>query len=217
MGSGTEGTLDGEVIRLRTDYQRLRQRSNLFPPAGGLVVKEMLRLSREDAEPHRQRIEQCTKGILFLGTPHYGANLAVLRTLGYCSNINRGFESVVRRREDEGSKIHVTCFYEQLPIRNIGEVVSRASAILPRYSSYAIHANHINMARFRYRKDQGYKFMYGEIHRWVKNTRAATQPLREQTEPIMWDTRQIVALMPCEDFMPSAGGAERPYSFSERV
>lgn len=43
---------------------------------GGLVVKDALLSSRTSPEPHLRRILDCAQAILFLGTPHYGADLA---------------------------------------------------------------------------------------------------------------------------------------------
>jgi hypothetical protein len=43
---------------------------------GGLVCKEAILLSRNNPEGHLQRIFECTKGIIFMGTPHTGSWIA---------------------------------------------------------------------------------------------------------------------------------------------
>ncbi|KAF5228483.1 hypothetical protein FAUST_11030 [Fusarium austroamericanum] len=40
---------------------------------GGLVYKEAILLSRNNPKPHLRGIFDCTKGIIFLGTPHKGS------------------------------------------------------------------------------------------------------------------------------------------------
>ena len=43
---------------------------------GGLVCKEAILLSRNNPEPHLRGIFDCTKGIVFMGTPHKGSWMA---------------------------------------------------------------------------------------------------------------------------------------------
>lgn len=43
---------------------------------GGIVTKKAVALSRESRFPHLRDIEKNTAGIVFLGTPHHGADLA---------------------------------------------------------------------------------------------------------------------------------------------
>lgn len=40
------------------------------PSLGGLVCKKAILLSQENREPHLRGIFKCTKGIIFMGTPH---------------------------------------------------------------------------------------------------------------------------------------------------
>ncbi len=49
---------------------------------GGLVVQNALALSRSSPEAHLQKIEANTVGLAFLGTPHFGADLASGHPLG---------------------------------------------------------------------------------------------------------------------------------------
>ena len=81
----------------------------------------------------------------FLGTPHYGADLAAWGTFGsQVAKIDRpantdivavlkpgsevlaviqdDFHNLFRRRKTENSEIAITCFYEELPFPLVGEV-----------------------------------------------------------------------------------------------
>ena len=49
---------------------------------GGLVVQDAICTSRGHAEKYLRQISSCTKGILFLGTPTYGADAASWVKLG---------------------------------------------------------------------------------------------------------------------------------------
>ena len=112
---------------------------------GGLVVQDALAQSRNSAEPHIRQIEHCTMGLLFLGTPHHGANLAAWASLAsrmtrllrrpnsdivdvltpgseVLSRIQREFNNFLRTRQEGGHPISVTCFYEELPVAIVGEV-----------------------------------------------------------------------------------------------
>ncbi len=56
--------------------------------------------------------------------------------------IQERFFNILNRRLSEGSKISITCFYEELAMPLGGLVVPERSATLPGYSKYGIHANH---------------------------------------------------------------------------
>ena len=111
---------------------------------GGLVTECALAISRQTAEEHLRQIERCTVGIAFLGVPHYGAKIAswgkyATQMLGVLKRANKeilavmtpgsemlrkvenDFRNILRVRKDEGSEISVTCFYEELPVIQIGE------------------------------------------------------------------------------------------------
>ncbi|MCJ1265170.1 hypothetical protein MMC22_005045 [Lobaria immixta] len=107
---------------------------------------QALLASRNSAEKHLQKILPCTRGILFLGTPHGGSGLAtwaelLAKSVGLVKQANpqilevlksdsevlariqKEFHSMVRARaNNHDSSIAITCFYEQLPLPGIGEV-----------------------------------------------------------------------------------------------
>ena len=59
--------------------KRLEQTPLIFicHSLGGLVVKQMLRLSTDQHGTHEGKIAENTLGVIFLGTPHVGSNLAL--------------------------------------------------------------------------------------------------------------------------------------------
>lgn len=168
---------------------------------GGLVCKEAILLSRNSPEPHLRGIFDCTKGIVFLGTPHRGSwmadwaripaaalgivkstNKSLLKILetddAYLQSVQDRFWSMVREQQKAGRDLEVTCFFEELPLSGVGKVVSKDSATLESYNAISIHANHSNMVKFSSVDDNGFKRLLGELIRWESQIRnsAARQP-----------------------------------------
>ncbi|KAI3004245.1 hypothetical protein CBS147346_4931 [Aspergillus niger] len=147
---------------------------------GGLVCKDALFQSRQRSEKHLQSILDCTRGIIFLGTPHHGAGLAnlaevVSRSIGLLKQTNpkivdvlkrdsevlariqEGFHTMIKAHSTaETPPIEVTCFYEELPVLGVGLVVPQYSAILPGYITIGIHRNHMDMTKFVNSEDPGF-------------------------------------------------------------
>ncbi|OGE46779.1 hypothetical protein PENARI_c112G04431 [Penicillium arizonense] len=149
--------------------------------------------SRQRSEQYLHNIVRCTRGIMFLGTPHHGAGLArwaevVSRSIGLVKQTNSDIVDVLRRDSEvlariqdgfhtmvkarsvvEPPPIEVTCFYEELPVVGVGLVVPQDSAILPGYVPIGIHSNHMNMARFANVDDPGFVAVCGELRRWIRD------------------------------------------------
>ncbi|KAJ5253144.1 hypothetical protein N7489_003554 [Penicillium chrysogenum] len=161
---------------------------------GGLVCKDALFQSRQRSEQHLHRILDCTRGIIFLGTPHHGAGLAkwaevVSRSIGLLKQTNSkivdvlkhdsevlariqdGFHAIVKEHSTaETPPIEVTCFYEELPVLGVGLIVPQDSAILPGYIPIGIHSNHMDMTKFISSEDPGFVAVCGELRRWIRDT-----------------------------------------------
>ncbi|KAF6513697.1 hypothetical protein HZS61_007022 [Fusarium oxysporum f. sp. conglutinans] len=177
---------------------------------GGLVCKEAVLLSRNNPEPHLRGIFDCTKGIVFLGTPHRGSwmadwaripasalgvvkstNKSLLNILEtdnmYLQSIQDRFWSMVREQQKAGRDLEVTCFFEELPLSVVGRVVSKDSATLESYNAISIHANHSNMVKFSSMDDNGFKRLLGELIRWESQIRnsSTSQPTRSIEEAQM--------------------------------
>lgn len=88
----------------------------------------------------------CTIAIAFLGTPHFGADLASWAKFGtnianivkrvnkdvvsvlepgshMLAKIQNGFHNILRLRAETNNGISITCFYEELVVSTIGEVL----------------------------------------------------------------------------------------------
>src|SRR6202043_2580574 len=138
---------------------------------GGLVCKEAILLSRNNPEAHLRSIFDCTKGIIFMGTPHKGSwmaewakipasalglvkstNKSLLKILGtddqLLESIQVRFSTMIRDLRESSRRLEVTCFFEELAFPLIGKVVSKDSATLAGYNPISIHANHRDMVRF---------------------------------------------------------------------
>ena len=170
--------------------------------------------SRGSADRHTQRIFEHTKGILFIGSPHCGSGLADLAIIGsrllqsfrrvnretleilqqkseVMARIRQDFHTMLRGRDQStDGGIAIVCFYEELPVRAIGEVllsrmirkclvadprkiVPKHSACLDRYTSIGIHADHMGMTRFSSDQDPDYQNVLSELRRFV-------QPYKQQ-------------------------------------
>ncbi|KAK2740377.1 hypothetical protein FQN57_006117 [Myotisia sp. PD_48] len=148
--------------------------------SGGLLCKTSYWLSAKLCPGILDRI----KGIIFIGTPHTDTWMSdwariPLRALGIDSdkflfdlseakvvnNIQTGFENTIKTlRKDAGFKI--TCFFEQLPLPRLGKLVPEATATLNGYKSIGLFADHLTMAKFISRDDDGFKAIVGELQEW---------------------------------------------------
>ena len=107
---------------------------------------QALHKSRISADPHIKGILECVRGIIFMGTPHCGTNLADLALIGsnflkYFRQVNQGtlkilqcesegmasirqdFHTILRDCDQKGGpEIKIVCFFEALAVRGIGVV-----------------------------------------------------------------------------------------------
>ncbi|RMZ87644.1 hypothetical protein DV736_g5126, partial [Chaetothyriales sp. CBS 134916] len=130
----------------------------------GLVCKKAILLSRNDPEDHLRAVFNCTNGIIFMGTPHRGAWMADWAkipglAIGLVKTINKSlldiletnnqllesiqvdFWRMIRKLQNDGRTLEVTCFFEELPLNKFGKVVSKESATLEGYNAFSIYAN----------------------------------------------------------------------------
>ncbi|KAI5838256.1 hypothetical protein DFP73DRAFT_267821 [Morchella snyderi] len=165
---------------------------------GGLVIEDCLLNSNTSHEDFIRKILRSTTGIAFLGTPHGGSNQAEMAIIGanflklitnpnndILKSLTSSSEALARIQQDfhrvinglpDSQKIKITCFYEELPVKGIGEIVPKHSAILPAYSNYPLHANHMDMVKFSDPKDQGYIAVTNEIGRWIREELRRNRP-----------------------------------------
>ncbi|OBT95600.1 hypothetical protein VE01_05937 [Pseudogymnoascus verrucosus] len=160
---------------------------------GGLVCQKALILCTNPTEDAQKDILSSTRGIAFLGTPHAGSDLARFATavanfvrfsLGKKSNtkllevltknsevladISNGFFTMVRRRESTQMPIALHAFVEELDVDFLGRrVVEPDSARIVGYNSDTIHANHMEMTKFRSATDPGYVKVLSRLKLWI--------------------------------------------------
>ncbi|KAF4893329.1 Protein SERAC1 [Colletotrichum fructicola] len=190
--------------KLLTDLARVRENdeTNNRPiifvchSLGGLVCEDALVTSRYRPNGHLQAIVNSTRGIVFLGTPHHGAGLAIwadhfLKWISIFKQTNKSIVKTLRRdsevlariqdsfhtiiqsrNRDTNTSIEITCFFEELPIPGVGLVVPQDSAVIPGYIPIGIHSNHQDMARFANGDDSGFKSVCAELQRWMKGLRS---------------------------------------------
>ena len=144
--TGHAETMVGALLRKR-ERTNTEDRKILFVghSLGGLVIEHALSHSRKSVEKFLRKIEKFTVGIVFLGVPHCGADLGAWESFGtQLANIvkrpnqdllgvlkpgsemlhlvENDFHKILRLRKDEESEISITCFYEELDVRPIGQV-----------------------------------------------------------------------------------------------
>ncbi|PLB39677.1 esterase/lipase family protein, partial [Aspergillus candidus] len=163
---------------------------------GGLLCKLAILQSRNDPD-YLTGIFDCTKGVIFMGTPHKGSWMATLSLpaaifLGlvkstthrllellkknnqYLTAIQSDFWSMMRKERERGRRLEATCFYEELPLPGLGVVVLKESATADGYNQMGIHANHNDMVRFNSADDNGFKRLCGVLSKW-KNDICSSQ------------------------------------------
>ncbi|KAF3482081.1 uncharacterized protein GIQ15_04840 [Arthroderma uncinatum] len=203
--SGSSNRLIDHAMNLLNDLTRDRARNDassrplifVAHSLGGLVCKEAILLSRNNPEPHLRGIFDCTKGIIFIGTPHKGSWMASwakipASALGLINSGNKAlldvlqtdnqllesvqvrFWSMIREVREAGRRLEVTCFFEELGLVLVGKIVSKESATLEGYSSFSIHANHSDMAKFSSAEDNGFDRLLGELVRWESQIEDST-------------------------------------------
>lgn len=156
---------------------------------GGLVCKMAILNSQNNADEHLRGIFDCTKGIIFMGTPHRGCSMADLAkkavsvlALAKSTNtklvevlqkddqllesLQSNFLKMIQERRRNGRTLEVTCFFEELPLPGVGKVVSKESATFEGHNPITIRADHRGMVRFASEHENGFKRLVGELKRW---------------------------------------------------
>jgi protein SERAC1 len=115
---------------------------------------------------HLRKVLECTRGIIFLGTPHHGSGLAqwaekLAQAIGLLKQTNQqilavlesdsevlariqdSFHVLIRSRAQEKlPPVEVTCFFEELPLPVVG-IVSLLVRPLPSVSSLSFRSCHL--------------------------------------------------------------------------
>ncbi|KAJ2993782.1 hypothetical protein NUW58_g1738 [Xylaria curta] len=189
IGAVGQGSLRNHASTLVAEYAALQVGNSKRPKRliliahslGGLVAKKALCVSAESAYHEHRALDQNTVGLLFIGTPHRGSDLAsyaaamarVLKLTG--KRVNDVIVGVLRPDSEDvqesfgmwaiknQSRCSLACFYEEHELSGVGMVVPKKSAILEGCIPLPIPSNHRDMARFPSRKATGYARILGQI------------------------------------------------------
>ena len=74
------------------------------------------------------------------------------------ASLQQEFHGLLEQRQSRGEPVpRIYCFFEELQFSAaVGHVVPSHSAVLARYGSQGIHADHVGMTKFADRHDSGY-------------------------------------------------------------
>ncbi|KAH8769426.1 hypothetical protein F5882DRAFT_412104 [Hyaloscypha sp. PMI_1271] len=170
---------------------------------GGLVVKAALLRAFSSPEPGFKKTLECTRGIAFLGTPHYGSDKAdlahlllnwvnlirptdrdIVRVLERDSEVNTNirdefYEMLRATNLDHKEPSVLVCFYEEKPMSVAGKtffVVTKDSAKLGGYKQRGISGDHSSMTKYASQNDPGYKSVVAAIKRWMPTKDVPVKP-----------------------------------------
>ncbi|KAF2686316.1 hypothetical protein K458DRAFT_430168 [Lentithecium fluviatile CBS 122367] len=129
-------------VRLERDIDNSRPIAFVVHSLGGIIVKDAIRRS--------EKIRERTKLIMFLGTPHRGnSNKKMLEALEVNSE-------VLDNIHEEFKMIVVDDFSSKLDLPRTLETVG------------SIDANHMQMARYSSKDDQGYRAVCGVLRSFIQ-------------------------------------------------
>ncbi|OCL00355.1 uncharacterized protein K441DRAFT_683738 [Cenococcum geophilum 1.58] len=137
-----------------------------------------LSTAQQRPERHLKKVLHCTRGMVFLGTPHHGAGLvywaeSLAKAIGVLKQTNPEILAVLKNdfevlERDGLPPIEIICFFEELPLPGVGTVVPDHSAKLPGYVPIGIRSNYIDMTKFEKAGEPGFVAVAGELGRWCR-------------------------------------------------
>ncbi|KAK0708684.1 Alpha/Beta hydrolase protein [Lasiosphaeris hirsuta] len=155
---------------------------------GGIVIKQALRASTNDkSHADVKEISECTKGIVFFGTPHRGSDDAkwatlitgiISTTIGrppseFLQTLQTNSEGLMKISEDFrpiAKNYAIASFYEEHVHRVLGHlIVEKTSAVmgLPHEETMMLGGTHSSMCKFA-RNDKRFDPVWRAIRRAAK-------------------------------------------------
>ncbi|KAM5479541.1 hypothetical protein McanCB56680_005469 [Microsporum canis] len=196
----TNTELNDHAKNLCSDLSGLREQSVDRPiifvvhSLGGLALV----FSDRSADQHLKNIADCTRGIIFLGTPHEGSDKAkwVKRGQAFASLIGRDVNKEVHDILSEGSSrlseldstfmnfLRSRRESKDLKTASIEVIVSKASASITGYETQSIPADHRDMCKFASKDEDGYQRISRVLKRWAVMLQSPQPP--EQRLVSVW-------------------------------
>lgn len=161
-----------------------RQRPILFivHSLGGLVCEQAL-LHCTEGDKNLEKVFRSTRGTIFMGTPHAGADLAnwgfiLAKFLDTVRRTNPKLLEPLRQKSDvllavqqqfqqlllkPDVNLEVYCFFESKAVIGVGYIVPEYSAALSQYPNQSIDANHMDMTKFKSKNDEGYQGVFSRV------------------------------------------------------
>ncbi|EEP75507.1 predicted protein [Uncinocarpus reesii 1704] len=162
---------------------------------GGLIVKQALVNARADDFGDRNNICQQTRGLIFLGTPHKGANLTIagrlLSLLGHWRGSDTSLLRVVERDSIINQDLHsdfMIFLREYCGLTNtvcIFEAVKESLYGFPivQVSTLGFDRGHRDIQRFTSPQDENYQDLLIWIKKWLGEGKEITEE-KTQTETV---------------------------------
>ncbi|KFY69602.1 hypothetical protein V496_00117 [Pseudogymnoascus sp. VKM F-4515 (FW-2607)] len=184
---------------------------------GGIVIKEAL-IKATLAAQHFGLIKESTHGIIFLGTPHRGASIAlygetlvtIAKAVGFGSDT--GLIRNLREKSPELLKLatnfsdiynnfEIFCFYELLPWKFSSVVVEQASAVIEGRLSVGLTVNHSGLNKYTSDQDPNLimiaKVVAGMVHSSRSKIEHAAN-LPKAATPVARRPWEIAASLVCD-------------------
>lgn len=159
-----------------------------------MSYREGVKEARKGVDKRLAAIKSSTKGVLFAGTPHRGADKARWadtaahlawyiqkdRSREVLSTMKRGSE-VLERLQDQFKDIlehfSIYTFIEEVGYPKIGRIVEKDSAIIGWHEkTIYMHANHCDMIKFASETENNYKKVRFAIKEIVKDHHIGVRP-----------------------------------------
>ncbi|KAH8807649.1 NACHT and WD domain protein [Xylogone sp. PMI_703] len=194
---------------------------------GGLVVKKAYILGKSD--DHFTNMISQTYGIVFLGTPHKGANLAVilnnilrvsliLSPQIYIEELKKGSLSLAeinKQFRQICGDLALVSFYETLKTGAAGTklmVVEKDSAVLayPGELSGPLHADHHQLTKYKDERDGNYCYVRNVL-------RSLIQKIKELESPEIKPVEPEDLSIPLEQVLGIKAISEEPITFREKL
>ncbi|OBT66162.1 hypothetical protein VE03_05055 [Pseudogymnoascus sp. 23342-1-I1] len=175
---------------------------------GGLVCEQAL-LHCGEGDKTLEKVFRSTRGIIFMGTPHAGADLAkwgyilakysstvrntnsdILDPLRQKSDVltavQQQFQQLLRKPDVD---IEIYCFFEEKPVFGVGMIVEEHSATLSQYPNQSIAANHMDMTKFTGVNDEGYQRVLSRVKDNIEVMESSNKSLKDPRKHPEYETR----------------------------